>query len=95
MQISEAQEHARKVGKGLKQWDAFQRATDLLEEAGEVAAEIKALAGMKERPGRKEDLAAELADTLYSVLAIANYYEIDLESVFKDKVDKYTLRFSK
>ncbi|MBI1973691.1 hypothetical protein HYS54_02660 [Candidatus Micrarchaeota archaeon] len=95
MEMKEAQEHTRNVGKGLKQWDAFQRVTDLLEEAGEVAAEVKAINGMKQRKGSREALALELADTLYSIMAIANYYDIDLESVFKAKVDKYTQRFSK
>jgi NTP pyrophosphatase (non-canonical NTP hydrolase) len=54
-------------GKG---WTPFVMVTDLLEEAGEVAAVVKGLEGFKppEKPKTKEMLATELSDLLYIIL---------------------------
>lgn len=71
--------------------------TDLLEEAGEVAAAIKGLEGFKppEKPRTKEMLATELSDLLYMILVLAENYGIELEEVFMQTVNDYVLRFIK
>lgn len=72
-------------------------ATDLLEEAGEVASAVKGLEGFKppEKPKTKEILATELSDLLYAVFVLAEHYGIDLEESFLQTVNDYMLRFIK
>ncbi len=71
--------------------------TDLLEEAGEVAAVVKELEGFKppEKPKTKEMLATELSDLLYIIFVLAEHYDVELEEVFLQTVNDYILRFLK
>jgi len=71
--------------------------TDLLEEAGEVAAVVKGLEGFKpsEKPKTKEMLATELSDLLYIIFILSENYGIELEEAFKQTVNDYILRFVK
>ena len=50
--------------------------TDLLEEAGEVAAVVKGLEGLKppDKPKTKEMLTKELSDLLYIIFVLAEHY---------------------
>jgi len=79
-------------GKG---WTPFVMVTDLLEEAGEVAAVVKGLEGFKppEKPKTKEMLATELSDMLYMIFVLAQHYDIELEDTFLETVNNYMLRF--
>ena len=78
-------------GKG---WTPFVMVTDLLEEAGEVAATVKGLEGFKppEKPKTKEMLATELSDLLYIIFVLAEQYGIELEDAFLQTVNDYMLR---
>lgn len=78
-------------------WTPFVMVTDLLEEAGEVAAVVKGLEGFKppEKPKTKEMLATELSDLLYIIFVLAKHYSIELEEVFLETVNDYALRFIK
>jgi len=69
--------------------------TDLLEEAGEVAAVVKGLEGFKppEKPKTKEMLATELSDMLYIIFVLAEHYSINLDEVFLQTVNNCILRF--
>ena len=69
--------------------------TDLLEEAGEVAAVVKGLEGFKppEKPKTKEMLATELSDLLYIIFVLAEHYGLNLEETFLQTVNDYILRF--
>ena len=71
--------------------------TDLLEEAGEVAAVVKGLEGFKspEKPKTKNMLAAELSDMLYIIFVLAEHYGVELEEAFLQTVNDYMLRFIK
>lgn len=71
--------------------------TDLLEEAGEVAAVVKGLEGFKpsEKPKTKEMLGTELSDLLYIIFILSEHYGIELEEAFKQTVNDYILRFVK
>jgi len=73
----------------------FVMVTDLLEEAGEVAAAVKGLEGFKppEKPKTKEMLATELSDMLYIIFVLAEHYGINLEESFVQTVNDYILRF--
>jgi len=78
-----------------KAWDPFVMVTDLLEEAGEVAAVVKGLEGFKppEKPKTKEMLVKELSDLLYIVFVLAEHYGVNLEETFLEHVNDYLLRF--
>ena len=78
-----------------KPWDPFVIVTDLLEEAGEVAAVVKGLEGFKppEKPKTKEMLVKELSDLLYSIFVLAEHYGGNLEETFLEHINDYLLRF--
>jgi len=78
-------------------WTPFVMVTDLLEEAGEVAAVVKGLEGFKppEKPKTKEMLATELSDLLYIIFVLAEHYSIELEEVFLETVNDYALKVIK
>ena len=78
-------------------WTPFVMVTDLLEEAGEVAAVVKGLEGFKppEKLKTKEMLATELSDLLYIIFILAEHYGINLEESFLQTVNEYMLRFIK
>ena len=78
-----------------KVWTPFVMITDLLEEAGEVAADIKGLEGFKppEEEKTKEMLATELSDMLFIIFVLAEHYSINLEESFLQTVNDYILRF--
>lgn len=81
-------------GKG---WTPFAMVTDLLEEAGEVAAVVKGLEGLKppDKSKTKDMLAKELSDLLYIVFVLAEHYGLELEETFLQTVNDYVLRFIK
>ena len=72
-----------------KGWTPFGMVTDLLEEAGEVAAVVKGLEGFKppDKPKTKEMLATELSDLLYIIFVLAEHYGIELEEAFMQTVN--------
>ena len=80
-----------------RSWTPFAMVTDLLEEAGEVAATVKGLEGLKspEKTTSPHILATELSDLLYIIFVLAEHYEVKLEDVFLQTVNDYILRFLK
>ena len=78
-------------------WTPFVMITDLLEEAGEVAAVVKGLEGFKppEKPKTQEMLATELSDLLYIIFVLSENYGIDLEEAFMQTMNDYIMRFVK
>jgi NTP pyrophosphatase (non-canonical NTP hydrolase) len=75
-------------------WPPLSNLARLVEEVGELARELNHRYGHKpKKPGEPEqDLALELADILFVVIAIANEQKIDLESAFDRVLDKYRVR---
>lgn len=58
----------------------------LVEEVGELAEVIRKDARLEKNEGRiKGTIEEELCDVLYYVAALANVYDIDLESCFEQK----------
>ena len=75
-------------------WPPLSNLARLIEEVGELARELNHRYGHKpKKPGEPEqDLALELADILFVVIAIANEQQIDLEEAFGRVLEKYRVR---
>ena len=66
----------------------------VVEEVGELAREINSLEKIKIKKTSETntDIGLELADILFSLVCIANYYEIDLGESFEKVMEKYSIR---
>jgi NTP pyrophosphatase (non-canonical NTP hydrolase) len=72
-------------------WDRFQILARLTEELGEVAAALQRQAGLRPRP-TETDLADEVGDLLFTLIAFANANEMRLETCLAQVLAKYQLR---
>ncbi|MEJ2679545.1 MAG: nucleotide pyrophosphohydrolase [Gemmatimonadota bacterium] len=72
-------------------WPPLSNLARLVEEVGELARELNHRYGHKpKKPGEPDqDLALELADILFVLLALANEQKIDLEGAFRTVLEKY------
>lgn len=71
------------------------RVLDTLSELGEVAKEVLLMSDYGRKPleeTRKEELELELGDLLYSLITLANYFEIDLKKALEKVLRKYEKR---
>jgi NTP pyrophosphatase (non-canonical NTP hydrolase) len=75
-------------------WPPLTNLARLVEEVGELARELNHRFGHKtKKPGEHEqDLALELADIMFVLIAIANEQNIDLEEAFRRVLQKYDVR---
>ena len=75
-------------------WPPLTNLARLVEEVGELARELNHRFGHKtKKPDEPEqDLALELADIMFVLIAIANEQKIDLEDAFGRVLDKYDVR---
>jgi len=76
-------------------WPPLSMLSAIMEEVGEVAREINFLEGHKPKKSivkRGSNLGEELADLIFSVICLANCYEIDLTDKLKNVLRKYTQR---
>ena len=75
-------------------WPPLANLARLVEEVGELARELNHRYGSKtKKPGEPEqDLALELADILFVLIAIANEQKIDLQQALVRVLDKYQVR---
>jgi NTP pyrophosphatase (non-canonical NTP hydrolase) len=75
-------------------WPPLSNLARLVEETGELARELNHRYGHKpKKPEEPEqDLALELADILFVLVAIANEQKIDLEAAFGRVLQKYRIR---
>ena len=75
-------------------WPPLSNLARLVEEVGELARELNHRYGHKpKKPAEPEqDLALELADILFVLIAIANEQRIDLEAAFERVLEKYRVR---
>jgi NTP pyrophosphatase (non-canonical NTP hydrolase) len=96
MKISEAQQAVdRYIGQFEEgYWPPLTNLARLMEEVGELARELNHRYGHKtKKPGEPEqDLALELADILFVLVAISNEQGIDLEEAFQRVLHKYDVR---
>ncbi len=72
-------------------WPPLANLARLVEEVGELARELKHRFGPKtKKPGEPDqDLALELADILFVLLALANEQKVDMTAAFRDVLAKY------
>jgi NTP pyrophosphatase (non-canonical NTP hydrolase) len=77
-------------------WPPLSNLARLVEEVGELARELNHRYGHKlkkpDEPG--QDLALELGDILFVLIAIANEQKIDLDAAFAQVLEKYRVRDS-
>lgn len=96
MKISEAQQAVDAYIGQFKAgyWPPLTNLARLVEEVGELARELNHRYGHKpKKPDEPEqDLALELADILFVIVAIANEQKIDLEDAFHRVLEKYGVR---
>ena len=69
---------------------------DLVSEVGEVSKEISRMTNYGRKPLKfRKELASEVGDVLYSLIVVANHFEIDLEEALKMVLEKYKKRLKK
>ena len=76
-------------------WPPLSMLSAIIEEFGELAREINYLEGFKPKKSKekiKTDLGEELADIMFSVICLANYYKIDLNEKINNVIKKYSKR---
>ncbi len=72
------------------------RVLDLVSEVGEVAKEILKMSHYGKKPIEyREELKSELGDVLYSLISIANSFDIDMEGALNEVLEKYRKRMQK
>ena len=72
------------------------RVLDTMSELGEVAKEILKMSNYGRKPIEYgEELKSELGDVLYSLITIANTFDIDLEDALSQVLEKYKKRLKK
>jgi len=78
-------------------WPPLAMLSAVIEELGELAKEINHIQGFK--PKKKENeignIGEELADIVYALICIANYYKVDLSTEISNVIQKYSKRDSK
>jgi NTP pyrophosphatase (non-canonical NTP hydrolase) len=77
-------------------WPPLSMLSAVIEELGELAREINSREGFKPKKPNKVliNLGEELADLLFSIICIANYYKVNLEVEFNNILGKYSKRDS-
>jgi NTP pyrophosphatase (non-canonical NTP hydrolase) len=94
--IAEAQEAVdRYIGQFAEgYWPPLTNLARLVEEVGELARELNHRFGQKtKKPDEPEqDLALELGDILFVLIALANEQRIDLQLAFHRVLEKYDSR---
>jgi NTP pyrophosphatase (non-canonical NTP hydrolase) len=76
-------------------WPPLSMLSAVIEEVGELAREINHLEGFKpKRSNEPPAIGEELADILFAIVCIANYYKINLRKEFEEVLKKYSIRDS-
>ena len=75
-------------------WPPLSMLASLVEEVGELAREINAKEKIKKKKKTEpeNDIGMEIADVLFSLICLANYYGVDLEDKFREVIEKYSMR---
>jgi len=72
------------------------RVLDTMSELGEVAKEVLKMSNYGKHPFRYNNkLKMELGDVFYSIITIANAFEIDLDEALNKVLEKYEQRMAK
>jgi len=76
-------------------WPPLSMLSAIMEEVGELAREINYIEGFKPKKStkkKKTNLDEELADIMFSVICLANYYKVDLTNMLINIIKKYSNR---
>jgi NTP pyrophosphatase (non-canonical NTP hydrolase) len=96
MQIREAQESvAGWIGRFEEgYWPPLSNLARLMEEVGELARELNHRYGHKPKRADEpaQDLALEMGDVLFVLIALANEQGVDLDDAFARVLEKYRVR---
>ncbi len=72
------------------------RILDLVSEVGEVSKEVLKMSDYGRKPVNfREEIKDELGDVLFSLIAVANSFDVDLEEALKLALQKYEKRLKK
>jgi len=72
------------------------RVLDLVSEIGEVSKEMLKMTDYGKKPLEyRESMKSELGDVFYSLITIANFFEIDLKDALNLVIEKYNKRLKK
>ena len=76
-------------------WTSEEIALGLVGDVGDLAKLVMAENGRRDIPYSKRKLEHELADCLWSIIVLANLYNIDLENSFLETMDNLERHLSK
>ncbi|NTU98511.1 nucleotide pyrophosphohydrolase [Candidatus Falkowbacteria bacterium] len=72
------------------------RMLDLFDEVGEVAKEINKMSAYGTKPPEfRQEIVMELGDAFYSLITVANYYDVDLLGSLDMAMEKYEKRIER
>jgi NTP pyrophosphatase (non-canonical NTP hydrolase) len=94
--IQQLQEYVAQaeIDRGFADQSAVQECLLLGEEIGELFKAVRASSGIKvDATSTATSVGEELADILNFVVAIANRFQIDLETAYRDKEQRNSSRF--
>lgn len=79
---------------GHKKWDGVDYAAGFVGDVGDLMKLVMAKEGKRRGDDVDAKLQHELGDCLWSILVIANHYEIDLEQAFTGTMDELDERLA-
>jgi len=82
----------RDVERFGRAWGANELVLGFVGDVGDLARLAQAKAGVRPHPDLDAAVAHELADCLWSVIALADAFDVDLESAFRDTMESLTQR---
>lgn len=75
-----------------REWSRAELAQGFVGDVGDLMKLVMAKEGLREKENVDELLEHELADCLWSVLVIANEYDVDIEKAFMKTMDELEAR---
>lgn len=73
-----------------------QRVLDALSELGELSKEVLETSRYGKKPSKaSQKVVGEVGDVFYSLITIANYFDVDLEKALDQALSKYKKRLIK
>ena len=72
------------------------RVLDLVSEVGEIAKEVLKMSEYETKPLQfREEIISKIGDVFYSLITVANYFNINLEEALEIVIKKYKQRINK
>lgn len=77
-------------------WSPLSMLASIMEELGEISRELNAFENFKPKKTKdssfKEKLREEMGDSLFSLICLANYFQIELDQALLEVIKKYETR---